>query len=112
MLTGTTQRTAVAIALMGVLLLTVGACVLPAQHATHSCCMHMSMPCGSVNANCCVAVPHAPSAMVTQAFHGQASVEVAQDFFSADIFDASQLAVTAAVVPPQSPPPGNFILRI
>jgi hypothetical protein len=111
MLPEVSRRVAVAIALMSALLLSVGTCLLPAQQATHSCCMHMSMPCQS-KASCCVAVPTAPPAMVTPAFHGLAVVRAAQVLMVPGDDLHSRGAMTAAVIPPQSPPPGNFILRI
>jgi hypothetical protein len=112
MLRGIGQRTAVAVTLMGVLLLSVGTCVLPAQHATHSCCMHMSMPCKSLSASCCTAGPQAPPATVTPIVTGFASMDVAQVFLPARDSSLSREAVGAPIMPPQSPPTGNFILRI
>jgi hypothetical protein len=111
MLREVTRRVAVAIALMSVLLLSSGACLLPAQQATHSCCMHMSMPCES-KASCCVVTPPAPQAMVTASFHGLAVVRVEQALMVPGDDLRSRGAPTAAVLPPQSPPPGNFNLRI
>jgi hypothetical protein len=111
MLPEVTRRVAVAIALMSALLLSVGTCVLPAQQATHSCCKHMSMPCQS-KASCCVAVPNAPPAMVTPALHGLAVVQVVKALMVQGDDLRSRGAMAAAVIPPQSPPPGNFILRI
>jgi hypothetical protein len=112
MLRGLNQRTAVAIVLMGVLLFSVGTCVLPAQHAAHSCCMHMSMPCGSSARTCCAAGPQIPPAVVTPAVSGIAVTAVAEAFLPASVGSVSHDVVTAAVIPSQSPPPGNFILRI
>jgi hypothetical protein len=112
MLCGIGQRTAVAITLLGVLLLSVGTCVLPAQPATHSCCMHMSMPCKSLNANCCAAGPQVPPATVTPIVTGFASMDVAQEFLPASARSISREAVSARLVTPQAPPAGNFILRI
>jgi hypothetical protein len=111
MLRGITRRAAVAIALMSALLLSVGTCLLPAQQPTHSCCTHMSMPCES-KASCCVVTPQAPPAMVTPAFHRLDAVQVAQVPTVPGDDLRSRGAPTAAVLPPQSPPPGNFNLRI
>src|SRR5579859_3890332 len=111
MLREATRRTAVAIALMGVLLLSVGTCVLPAQAATHGCCMHMTMPC-EPGANCCVAAPHTPPAMVTPAFHGVAAVEAVRGVVAAGDGAISRDVAAAVVLPAQASPPGNFILRI
>jgi hypothetical protein len=112
MLCGIGQRTAVAITLIGVLLLSVGTCVLPAQRAAHSCCMHMSMPCESLQASCCVAAPQSPPAAVTPLFTGLTQADVAQNFHLAGDASNPREALIAAVLPSQSPPPGNFILRI
>jgi hypothetical protein len=112
MLRGISQRTAVAITLLGVLLLSVGTCVLPTQQATHRCCMQMSMPCESVNASCCTARPQVPPATVTPAFAGFASLDVAAEFLPANDSSLSREVVIALVAPSQSPPPGISILRI
>jgi hypothetical protein len=104
------QRMAVAITIMGMLLLSVGTCVIPAQSATHSCCAHMSMPCEG-KADCCKVIPQVPPATVTPLFSGFASISVTADFFSVASGAASHEAATV-VVPSTSPPPGIFILRI
>jgi hypothetical protein len=111
MLRGIGQRTAVAITLVGVLLLSVATCVLPAQPTTHRCCMHMSMPCEG-KADCCKVSPQIPPATVTPLFSGFASNNVTEDFLSAASGSASREAAIAPVVPSQSSPPGIFILRI
>jgi len=113
MLREATRRTAVAIALMGMLLLSVGTCVLPAQATTaHGCCMHMTtMPCES-KVNCCVAAPHAPPAMVTPAFHGVVAGELVRGVVAAGDDAIAREVAAVAVLPPQASPPGNFILRI
>ena len=110
MLRGLTRRTAVAIALMGVLLLSVGTCVAPAQ-TTHNCCMHMTMPCES-KVKCCMAAPQAPPAMVTSAFHGVVVIEMLRGVVAPGDETISRDVVSVAVLPPQGSPPGNFILRI
>jgi hypothetical protein len=111
MLRGISQRTAIAITLMGVLLLSVGTCVVPAQPATHRCCMHMSMPCED-KADCCKVSPQIPPATVTPLFSGFASINVTEGFLAARDSSMSRGDVIAPVVPSQSPPPGVFILRI
>ena len=112
MLRGISQRTAVAITLIGVVLLLSGMSLLPAPRSTaHSCCLHMSMPCGSSQASCCTAGPQIPPAAVTPAFPGLASIEVVQGFALAIDRPASRDAVVTAVIPSQSPP-GAFSLRI
>lgn len=112
MLQGVGRRTAVAITLMGVLLLSVGTCVAPAQPAAHNCCMHMSMPCNGTKASCCIVRPQAPPATVTPIFAGFASMDVVQEYLPARASSTSRETVIAAVIPSQSPPPGIFILRI
>ena len=112
MLPGVGQRTAVVITLIGVLLLSVGTCILPAQQATHRCCMHMSMPCGGVKADCCKASPQTPPATVIPIFRNLASMDAAQEFVPASGNSLSRETLTAPVIHSQSPPPGNFILRI
>jgi hypothetical protein len=112
MLRGVNQRTAIAITLMGVLLLSIGTCVIPAQSAAHSCCSHMGMPCPSVNAGCCAASPGTPTAVVTPAFPGLAPIDIAADFLPAGDSSVSRDAMIASILPSQSPPPGIYILRI
>jgi len=112
MLRGLSQRTAIAVALMGVLLFSVGACVLPAQHATHSCCQYMSMPCAPANASCCTAGPQTPPAVVTATFSGTTQMAAAHVTLLAGDRSISRVGVIATVLPSQSPPPGIFNLRI
>jgi hypothetical protein len=111
MLLGLHQRTAVAIALMGVLLFSVGTCVIPAQPATHSCCLQMSMPCGPSAHSCCTAAPGVPVAVVQPAVRGVAVTAVVQWVLPVSVTVLSHDGM-ATVVPSQSSPPGNFILRI
>jgi hypothetical protein len=111
MLCGIGQRTAVAITLIGVLLLSFGTCVVPAQQVTHSCCMHMSMPCKG-NADCCKVSPQVPPATVTPVFAGLASMDVAGDSPSLGHSSTLRTAVITSSLPSQSPPPGIFSLRI
>lgn len=111
MLRGITRRTTVAITLIGVLLLSFGTCVVPAQSTTHRCCMHMSMPCEG-KADCCKVTPQIPPATVTPLFSGFASIDVTEDFLAAASGSAAREPVIALVIPSQSSPPGNFILRI
>jgi hypothetical protein len=112
MFSGAGQRTAVAITLLGVLLLSVGTCVLPAQQATHRCCMHMSMSCSGVKADCCKVSPQTPPATVTPVFSGLASMDAAQEFVPASGNSLAGETLTAPFAPSQSSPPSNFILRI
>jgi len=97
---------------LGVLLLTVGTCVLPAQPATHPCCMHMSMPCESLNASCCTVRPQIPPATINPVAAGVAPMDIAEDFLPATLNSLARASIVAAVQPAQSPPPGIFILRI
>jgi hypothetical protein len=106
------HRTAVAIALIGVMLFSVGTCLLPAQSATHSCCAHMSMPCGPSARNCCTASPQTPPALVKPAVNGIASIAAAPDLLPVRVESAFSDAVAAPLVHLQSSPPGVFILRI
>jgi hypothetical protein len=95
---------------MAMLLLSVGACVVPAQAATHICCMHMTMPCEG-KADCCKASPQVPPATVTPLFAGFAPMDATEDFLSANSNSARE-AVVARVSSSQAPPPGIFSLRI
>jgi hypothetical protein len=106
------QRTAVAIALMSVLLFSVGTCVLPAQPATHGCCSHMSMPGMPLKSTCCTASPRIPPAVTTAPYRSAPALAITQQAIPAPDHLASRESVIAAVIPSHSPPPGNFILRI
>jgi hypothetical protein len=112
MLRGISQRTAVAITLMGVLLLSVGTCLVPAQHATHGCCMHVGMRCPGDKADCCKAGPPVPLATVTPLFAGFASTDMAEVFLSANNSFTLRGVAIAPAIPAQSPPAGTFSLRI
>jgi hypothetical protein len=106
------KRIAVAITLIGALLPLAGSCSLPAQHAARSCCMHMGMPCHSLDASCCVAAPQNSQASVTPLFAGLGQANVVHRFQAeCDVFH-SRSTFVATVPPSQSPPPGIFILRI
>lgn len=112
MLCGLGQRTAVAVALMGVLLLSVGTCVLPAQRAAHSCCQHMGMPCVPAKASCCTASPQAPVAVITTTLSGSAQMAIVQVSLQAGDNSVTGMFMSAAALPSQSPPPGIFNLRL
>jgi hypothetical protein len=113
MLRGISQRAAVVITLIGVVLLSSGLRVLPASHsAAHSCCLHMGMPCDSSQASCCTVGPQIPPATIAPAFLGLASVDAMQEFPLAMDRPVSRDAMTIAVTPSQSPPSGAFSLRI
>src|ERR1700744_30174 len=100
---GITQRTAIAITLMGVLLLAFGTCVVPATPATHRCCKHMSMPCHG-KADCCKVNPQIP-ATGTPFFSGHAGANVSEDFFSSASDAALRGQAISPVVASQSSPP-------
>lgn len=97
---------------MDVLLFSFGTCVLPAQHATHSCCQHMSMPCAPANASCCAASPQVPPAVVTATFSGTTQMAATQVSLPGRDNIVTRMGVIAVVLPSQSPPPGIFNLRI
>jgi hypothetical protein len=113
MLRGAGQRMMVAITLITVVLLSSGMCLLPAQQTSaRSCCLHMGMPCDSSQASCCTVGPQIPPATIAPVFLGLASLDIMQGFVLAMDRPASRDAVTTAVTPSQSPPPGTFSLRI
>ena len=109
---GVNQRTAVAIALMGVLLFPVLMCMGPAQPVVHSCCLHMNMPAGDSARTCCTTNPQTPPAVVTSARSEMAGAFVTQVFVSGIEGAVPRESAVVSLVPAQSPPPGTFVLRI
>jgi len=112
MRSGVFQRAAVAILLMGTLLVPMGICLQRTQNTAHSCCSHPSEPAKTAQKNCCIASAPLPAVVVTPDLPDAASIMVAQEFVSSDEPSFSSEFQRLSVIPPQSPPTGAFILRI
>jgi len=109
---GVNQRTATAIALMAVLLFSIGTFIVPAQSGAHNCCSHQSVPSSSSKQSCCTAAPQIPPVVITSAAPQVVSLEASQVFLPAMFHPVSHETSNLIVQPPQSPHSGTFALRI
>jgi hypothetical protein len=109
---GVFQRAAVAIVLMGSLLAPNGICLQRAHKTAHDCCVPASETNKTVQTNCCIVSTPLPAAAVTPNLPGPALSSIVQEFIPSDEFSSPSEFPALAVVPPQSPPPGAFNLRI
>jgi hypothetical protein len=113
MLRGFLRRAAVAILLMGALVAPLGVCLQPAHKTAHSCCAPESAQGNTMQMNCCVASAPLPGMVVVATeLPGPAPVNVVQEFVALDLVSAASDLPIATVIPPHSPPPGAFNLRI
>jgi len=112
MMRGVNQRTATAIALMAVLLFSIGTFIVPAQSGAHNCCSHQSVPSSSPKQDCCVAAPQIPPVLITIASSQVVSLEAVKVFLPTMFHPVSRDTSNLIVQPPQSPPTGTFALRI
>jgi len=110
MLKGAFQRAAVAIVLMGALSAPFGNCLQWPHKATHSCCDPAPEP--TAQTNCCGASAPLPAVVVTLSPSGSTAITVAQEFLSPVELSSQNELQRPAIIPPQSPPTGAFILRI
>jgi hypothetical protein len=106
------QRAAVAIALIGAMLTPFGTCLQMRQKTQHSCCAHASGMHRSVQANCCVVRDQQPAVLVAPSLPAPAPLAVLPPFSSADILSSPREVSVAVFIPPLSPLPGAFNLRI
>jgi hypothetical protein len=112
MLRSVFQRAAVTIALMGMLLAPYGNCMQPAHKTTHSCCLHASKSDKAAQTNCCAACALQPADIVATKIHALTSLSAVQEFFPSTELPSPIEFRALAVLPPESPPTGAFILRI
>jgi len=112
MLRGVFQRAAVATLLMGAMLAPLGICLQPAQKMAHSCCAAASNGHSTLHRDCCTARAPLPAVVVAPNPPVSAAVTVASARVSANEASLPGDLPPLAIVPPQSPPTGAFILRI
>src|ERR1035441_10454961 len=112
MLRGVFHRTAVAIVLMGALLAPFGTCLQRTHKTAHGCCAPASDPSRTAQTNCCAAGAPLPAVVIAPNLPGSTSIAVALEFVSSDELSSRGKFPILAVIPPQSPPTGAFILRI
>lgn len=110
MLKGSFRRAAAAIILMGTLLAPFGNCLQRTHKTVHNCCAPASQ--SSAQTNCCIASAPLPAVAVTPSLPGSTAITVEQEFISSDELSSLKGFQPSAVIPPQSPPTGAFILRI
>lgn len=111
MLQGYFQRASMAILLMGLVMMPLGFCRQLSSKSAHSCCMH-SQSAQSLGPNCCVVRAQLPATLPTPTLP-LVSLTAATHEYAPSLEALSPdgwLAV--ASIPPLSPPPGAFALRI
>jgi hypothetical protein len=112
MLRGAFQRAAVAIVLMATSLAPFGTCLQMKHKAAHSCCAPAADSSKTVQANCCTASAPLPAIVVAPNLPASAPMTVAQEFIASDELSSRREFPDFTVIPPHSPPPGAFNLRI
>ncbi len=109
---GIFQRASLAIVLIGTMLMPFGTC-LTVQHKTeHSCCAPAPDAGKSVQRNCCVVRDQLPAVVVATALPNTAAVAATPAADPHDVPIAPSESLIAVFIPPLSPPPGAFNLRI
>jgi len=116
MLKGVFQRAAVAILVMGSLVVPSGICLQQTHKATHkaahSCCLPASESGKSATTNCCLAHATLPAIVVVSLLPNAVPPVAAHPFVAAISTSSSGALAALALVPPKSPPTGAFSLRI
>jgi hypothetical protein len=116
MLRGVFQRGAMAILLVGALVMPSGICQPPTHNAmgktAHSCCPAATEPGTSLTTDCCIARATLPALVVAPELPGSAAVAVTREFVASNGISLPGRFSTPAIIPPQSPPTGASILRI
>jgi hypothetical protein len=108
---GIFQRASLAIVLIGPMLMPFGIC-LTTQHKTeHSCCAAPDTG-KSAQSNCCVVRDQLPAVVVATTLPNTAAVAVTPAPNPLDAAIAPSESLIAVFIPPSSPPPGAFNLRI
>jgi len=112
MLRGAFQRAAVAIVLMATSFAPFGTCLQMKHKAAHSCCAPASQSNKTIQANCCAAIAPQPAIVVAPNLPASAPMTVGQEFIASDTVSSLREFSAFAAIPPHSPPPGAFNLRI
>jgi len=101
-----------AILLIGLMFAPVCVCLQQHHKGAHSCCMHQSESSPSLGANCCVVRAQLPATVVAPSLPGARPLVLVEHIEVPMAVPATGHHEHAIVIPPVSPPPGAFILRI
>jgi hypothetical protein len=112
MLEGSFLRATLAILLMASMLVPLGTCLQRIHKSAHSCCTSASVLDNPAQTNCCSARAPLPAVVVAPTLPAQASVDVEPEFIATSETTSAAAFSASALIPPHSPPPGAFILRI
>jgi len=114
MVRGSFQRAAVAILLVGMMIAPLGICLQRSSKSAHSCCMEQksSQTLHCVRTNCCVVRTQLPAMLAKSTLPGPSRSEAVHEYMVCVTANAVDEHSAVALIPPQSPPPGAFILRI
>jgi hypothetical protein len=109
---GVFQRASLAIVLIGTMFMPFGTCLQTRQKTGHSCCAHALGMGKTAQANCCVVRDQQPAVIVAPSFPNSVPMAAKPEFTSAHVLPSAREVSTAVFIPPLSPPPGAFNLRI
>jgi len=105
------QRAAIAILLMGMMIEPLGICLQQSLRGAHSCCMQAE-PSHCMQTNCCVVKTQLPATLAALTLPGSSPSEVSHEYLANLDATTTNTHQAVAVIPPNSPPTGSFILRI
>jgi|ERR1035438_4671659 hypothetical protein len=106
------QRASLAIVLIGTMLMPFGTCLSIKQKTEHSCCASASETGKSAQTNCCVVRDQQPAVVVVTILPNPAPMAAAPELSPINAPFSPHESSIAAFIPPLSPPPGAFNLRI
>jgi hypothetical protein len=97
---------------MAGLLAPLGTCLQMTYKSAHSCCMPASALDIAAQMNCCTVRTPVPAIVVAPLLPAPTLVAVEPEFIATSETTSAAALSASAFNPPQSPPPGAFILRI
>jgi len=109
---GAFQRAGMAILLIGLMIAPMCVCLQQPRKGAHSCCMQQSESTPSLRANCCVVRAPLPTTVVAPTLPGAKPLAPVELLEALVAMPSKGHQPPAIVIPPLSPPPGAFILRI
>lgn len=112
MLRGSFQRAAMAILLIGLMIAPICVCLQQPHKSAHSCCMRQSESSPSLRADCCVVKAQLPATVVAPTLPGAQPLVLVEHIEALMAIPSMGHHAPAIAIPPLSPPPGAFILRI
>jgi hypothetical protein len=111
MLRGSFQRAAMAILLIGMMIAPFATCLQQGHKGAHSCCMPSERS-HSLRTNCCTVRTQLPATLAAPTLPRTSSLSAVYVAFRREAMPVSFERPAVAAIPPLSPPPGAFILRL